>query len=113
MSRLRFNWQNISKISDDQFGIYSIWSKNVCLYVGKAEKQSLRKRLLQHYAGSHNDKLTLWLDSSHAIWFSVEIVKNIKIIDVKERQCIKWCAPISNVKLLKKGSQYGNIISRI
>jgi excinuclease UvrABC nuclease subunit len=113
MSKFRFNWHNISKVSDDEYGIYSIWSKNVCLYVGKAEKQSLRKRLLQHYSGSHNDKLTLWLNSSHEKWFSVEIVKNTMMIDVKERQSIKWYAPISNVKLLKKGSQYDNIISRI
>ncbi len=38
-------------------GIYSFWREKVCLYVGKAEKQSIRDRLIQHDEREHNERL--------------------------------------------------------
>jgi len=113
MKKRRFNWLNIGKAPDDEFGIYSIWSKNLCIYVGKAEKQSIRSRLQQHYSGSHNDKLDKWIKSSHPLWFSYESVANKTAIDAKERNRIKRFAPITNKVLLKKEAQYGQHVTSI
>jgi len=107
MKKRSFNWKNIIKVPDDQYGIYSIWARRICVYVGKAEKQSIRERLLQHYAGSHNDKLDAWLASSHQLWFAYESVENISAINAKERNRIKNFAPLTNKVLQKKEYQYG------
>ena len=113
LRKLKFNWFNISKSPDDEFGIYSIWTKSVCVYVGKAEKQSLRVLLLQHYHRSHNDQLNAWIKSSHQLWFTIEPVKNLNSIDAKERNRIKNYAPLTNVKLTKKENQYGNQLTSV
>ena len=101
----------VVKSPDDEFGVYSIWSKNVCIYVGQAKHQSLQSRLRQHYNGSHNGKLNAWIKSSHPLWFCVEPTKNIQAIDAKERNRIKKYAPLTNKLLLKKEYQYGHYSS--
>ena len=113
MDKKRFNWLNIQKVPDDSGGLYFIWSRNVCVYVGKAERQSLRSRLTQHYSDSHNAKLKNWISSSHPLWFSFEIVKNMEAINAKERNRIKTCAPIANKLLRKTEAQYGDTSSSI
>ena len=64
--------------------------------------------MLQHYRGSHNNKLNAWIKSSHPLWISFETVSNLKSIDSKERNRIKRFAPLTNDKLKKKESQYGH-----
>ena len=108
LKKYRFNWLNICRSPDDEFGVYALWSKTACIYVGKAEKQSLRKRLLQHYHRSHNDKLSAWIKSSHPLWFSYEKVNNLTSIDAKERNRVKKYAPLTNINLRKKEYQYGD-----
>ena len=107
MKKQAFSWRNLSKVPDDEYGVYSIWTKYICIYVGKAEKQSLRQRLLQHYKTSHNNDLYNWIISSHQLWFSYETVSNKKSINAKERNRIKRFAPITNKVLQKKEFQYG------
>lgn len=109
----KFNWLNIQKVPDDEYGIYMIRSKNVCIYIGKAELQSLRSRLIQHYTGSHNEKLAAWIGSSHPLFFAFEIVCNLSAINAKERNRIKSFAPITNKLLNKKEYQYGTISPRV
>ena len=113
MQRKIFNWLNIQKAPNDAGGLYFIWSRGVCVYVGKAEHQSLRSRLIQHYTGSHNERLATWINSSHPLWFSTEIVKNMSAINAKERNRIKTFAPLANKLLKKKESQYGHTSSSI
>lgn len=100
MDRKIFNWRNISRLPHDQYGVYAIWSKSICIYVGQAKRQCVKDRLLQHYAGSHNSYLSLWISSSHVLWFSVEFLKNSAAIDAKERINIKNFAPLTNIKLV-------------
>jgi predicted GIY-YIG superfamily endonuclease len=100
MDKNIFNWRNISRLPYDQHGVYSIWSKSICIYVGQAKKQSIKDRLLQHYSGSHNDYLALWIKSTHGLFFSVEFIKNPAAIDAKERINIKLFAPLTNIKLV-------------
>ena len=113
MKKKRFNWLNIGTAPGDEFGVYSIWSKNLCIYVGLAKEQSLRSRLYQHYSGSHNDILDKWIKSSHPLWFFYESVANNNAIEAKERDRIKRFAPIANKVLLKKERQYGKLITSL
>lgn len=108
MRKKIFNWQNLSKVPDDEYGVYSIWTKYICVYVGKAEKQSLRQRLIQHYCSSHNDELHSWIASSHQLWFTYETVRNTKAINAKERNRIKTFAPLTN-KVLQKRDFYNGV----
>lgn len=55
-----FNRINIDKIKHIP-GIYAFWFYNRCIYVGKTENQTLKKRLTQHYNNCHNDELKLWI----------------------------------------------------
>jgi len=107
MNRLRFNWRNIEHAPDDAIGVYSIWTRRVCIYVGKTDKQNLRSRLRQHYRNSHNESLRLWVNSSHVLWFSYEVIGNDMAIAAIERNRIKQYAPLANVLLRKKETQYG------
>lgn len=108
-----FNYLNIMKAPDDKYGIYSIWSKSICIYVGQARNQSFRERLQQHYNGSHNEKLQAWIQSSHELWYTLESVENPTSIDAKERNRIKRLSPITNKQLRKKESQYGHKLTSL
>ena len=109
----KFNWLNINKLNDEDFGVYSIWSRNLCIYVGKAEKQCLKKRLLQHYKGSHNAYLDMWINSSHTLWFSCIVMHNINAIDACERDKIVSLAPLTNITLKKRNINYGKHITSL
>ena len=52
MKKSKFNWLNIQKLPEDVHGIYAIWSRTTCIYVGKAENQSLKKDLLSITVGA-------------------------------------------------------------
>ena len=59
----RFSYAGIVAIPKDVSGVYAFWcrEKERCIYVGMAKDQSIRTRVLQHWRGSHNEKLNLWL----------------------------------------------------
>lgn len=94
--RYFFNYKNIERVPDQIVGVYSFWSRNICIYVGKAKGQPLRKRLEQHYMNCHNENLRLWLASSHKIEFKYNPIKSKDLIDVTERKTIKDFAPLAN-----------------
>lgn len=102
-----FNYANIQRIPDDFHGVYFVWTNSVCVYIGKADKMSLKNRLMSHYKRSHNDSLKLWIDSSHRLLFQYEVVNNPLAISAKERNRIKQLSPLTNVNLIKKGELYG------
>ncbi|MCY4175348.1 MAG: hypothetical protein OXD37_03300 [Acidimicrobiaceae bacterium] len=58
---LTFRRIDFDKIPSEVFGIYGLWFRKRCIYVGKAEKQSIVKRLQQHWKGSHNEYLADWI----------------------------------------------------
>lgn len=62
--------RNIDSIPVDAIGIYGFWhprrnSKGRkyrrCLYIGKAERQSIRVRVHQEWMDSHNSGLKKWI----------------------------------------------------
>ena len=95
----RFSWVNISRVSNAEFGIYAFWTKRFCVYVGLAKKQGFRTRLMQHYRGSHNEKLNLWLQSSVDIYFSTEVIEDFSTIETMEKLRIKQYSPLTNILL--------------
>jgi len=97
MRKLVFNWANIERIPERIVGIYIFWRGPICLYVGQAKEQDLKKRLNQHYSDCHNSWLSLWLQSGHKISFSYEAVTNKASIDAKERNRIRSLKPLTNI----------------
>ena len=95
----RLNWANISRVPDDEFGVYAIWAPRRCVYVGQAKRQSLRKRLKDHLHKSHNEELNVWIRSSVELSFTVELVENKEGIDRLERLRISQYSPLTNIML--------------
>lgn len=62
-STMPFILYNIDSIPDNAIGIYGFWFRKngKCIYVGKAEKQPIKKRLRQHWRKSHNLQLQSWI----------------------------------------------------
>ena len=55
---------NIDSIPSHTKGVYAFWCRTngKCIYVGKAEKQSIKDRLKQEWRNSHNANLKLWIN---------------------------------------------------
>ena len=64
-SRERFNWSYrvLTDIPDAMIGVYLFWYRPTgkCIYIGMAADQPIRNRLRQHWLGSHNEALRLWM----------------------------------------------------
>lgn len=54
---------NITQIPIDIHGVYIFWCRDngKCIYVGQAKLRPVRKRLKEHWDGSHNETLKLWI----------------------------------------------------
>ena len=61
--RMAWSYRALEVAPDDAKGVYAFWCREngKCVYVGKAYDQSIGKRLRQHWRGSHNRTLGLWL----------------------------------------------------
>jgi len=92
-----FKRSNIDSISEVYFGVYGFWYKKRCLYIGKAEKQPIKKRLMQHWNGCHNDKLQMWIFAkSSELRITFKNIKDINKIHKYERFYIEKYQPITN-----------------
>lgn len=50
------------EFEDTRFvGLYAIWYRHRCLYVGKADQGTVHDRLWKHFASSHNPFLRRWI----------------------------------------------------
>lgn len=54
---------NIDSIPPDIKGVYGIWCRTngKCIYIGKAERQPIKERLMQEWRNSHNENLKKWM----------------------------------------------------
>ncbi|MDA8009044.1 MAG: hypothetical protein MPK75_04925 [Alphaproteobacteria bacterium] len=81
-------------------GVYAFWYPDTgkCIYVGKAEKQSIRTRLMQEWQNSHNANLKLWMrvygDSLEICYLPVKDEK----IDRMESKLIRMWNPTTNIR---------------
>ena len=91
-----FNSLNISKIPYDARGVYSFWFGNRCIYIGQAKNQRVRDRLLQHFKGSHNQILNLWINAyGGQLEFCCYLTKPHKI-NFLEKLLIRAWKPVAN-----------------
>ena len=52
----------LREFQNTQFvGLYAIWFRHRCLYVGKSDQRTVYDRLWKHLASSHNPELKLWI----------------------------------------------------
>ena len=89
----RFSYMGIAKIPKEISGVYAFWCRDngKCIYVGKAEDQTIRERLKQHWRGSHSEKLNLWMREfgSH-LDICYMYVKTNRIARMESRLIRKW-----------------------
>ena len=46
-------------------GVYAFWCRDTgkCIYVGQAQCEPIRERLLKHWRGSHSQRLRWWIQA--------------------------------------------------
>ena len=77
-------------------GVYGLWLGRHCLYVGKAS--DIRHRLTQHWNGSHNPTLRLWLRvRAEDIHFAVCVLPDDVNLKHVEDHFIAKFDPVTNV----------------
>ncbi len=93
-----FNFRVIDKLPDSS-GVYGFWLVRRCIYIGKAEKQSIRNRLFQHLTDCHNADLSAFIDAyGNELRIACKCIDRLDQIDVMERYCIRRFQPITNVQ---------------
>lgn len=97
---IRFRRVNLGKVPSDKHGVYSFWYRRRCIYVGMAPVQPIRRRLEQHWAGSHNALLKQWIDSKgEKLCVEYVVVPDIGLIAEIEQRLIKLYQPLANKNL--------------
>ena len=94
----RFSAGGIMKAPNHLGGVYTIYAKQNCLYVGKTEDQSLQKRLFDHYKNCHNSRLKNWILSHISLRFRFVVVSEVSKIDDLEKVLIKKLNPCCNIR---------------
>lgn len=92
----RFTFQNIMSVPRTLVGVYVFHYGPLFIYVGKAGDRSIQKRLGEHYNGSHNPKLAIWIRALDGdIMFSY-VPCDREVIDDLERSMIQHLQPEAN-----------------
>lgn len=82
-----------------EIGVYAIWYRKWCIYVGKAKDQGVSERLEQHWSRCHNKLLKLWItawpNEVEFCWISLPSQE----IDNAEKILIKQLRPNANIKM--------------
>ncbi len=61
--RIPFRLSALNRSVPDKIGVYGFWFRDYCVYIGMTETQSLHTRLLNHWEGTHNKVLRLWISA--------------------------------------------------
>lgn len=94
---LAFKKADFDKIPSHVFGVYGLWYRKRCIYVGKAEQQPIAQRLEQHWKGSHNDHLADWVTAKGSqLRVRYIPVEELSEIDSIEKRYIKNLQPLTN-----------------
>jgi excinuclease UvrABC nuclease subunit len=93
----RFRLKNINDIPDGAHGIYGLWYRRRCIYIGKACDQTIATRLQQHWSYSHNSYLNLWLAAkAREMRFAYKVIEDPVLIGQFEKFYIRKFQPITN-----------------
>ena len=79
-------------------GLYAIWFRHRCLYVGKSDQGTVYSRLRKHIGGEcHNDRLRRWyrLKGKELYFTTIQIVRVDAILKL-ERYLIDELEPETN-----------------
>ena len=97
---VRWSYPNIRSVPDGMLGVYAFWCRDTgkCVYVGQASEQQIRERLRDHWRGSHNRVLSLWIrvfgDRLNVCYASVQRSR----IDRLEQRLIRLWSPEANIQ---------------
>lgn len=95
--QIRFRKADLEKIPRQACGVYGIWFKRRCIYIGKAASQSILERLLQHWRGSHNPVLCAWIQAKGSeLKVSFQVADDAAQINALEKSCIQRFQPLTN-----------------
>lgn len=99
MSReIGFSHANIIRNIPDSPGIYRFYLGKICLYVGSAERQTLKSRLIQHWEKTHNRRLGLWIACfGKSISVTYEVIEERNLVKIREQIEIDRLSPMVNV----------------
>ena len=96
-NQLRFRKADFDKIPANAIGVYGLWFRRRCIYVGKAEEQPIAKRLHQHWRGTHNFELAAWVQAKASELRVVYVVADTKsTVSSLERLYIRRFQPLTN-----------------
>ena len=99
-NQLRFRKADLDKIPEHVIGVYGFWFKRRCIYVGKAEDQTLAERLKQHWnnwPGTHNDDLSNWIRAKGSeLRVAFLVVEDKSRVGCLERFYIRRFQPVAN-----------------
>ncbi len=99
-NQLRFRAIDFDKIPQGAHGVYGIWFRQHCVYVGQATKQTIAERLRQHWRKTHSDNLQMWIDAEGAnLKVAYLAIAEAGKIDCYERFFIKRFQPLANDRL--------------
>ena len=91
----RFTLQNILSIPTGRSGVYVLYYGAFFVYVGKAG--GVRNRLTQHYNGSHNRKLAIWISALDGNINFTYLACGEEYLDDMERSLIIYLQPVANI----------------
>ena len=97
---LPWSYSTLATMRRDMVGVYAFWFRLTgrCIYVGQASEQPIRARLRQHWRGSHNKMLRLWI-AAYGEYLDVcfaPVARNR--IHAIERRLIRQWRPEANVQ---------------
>lgn len=99
-NQLRFRAIDFEKIPQDAHGVYGIWYRQHCVYVGQAARQTIADRLKQHWQKTHSQDLQMWIDAEGPnLRVAYLAVGEAGKIGAYERFFIKRFQPLANDKL--------------
>jgi hypothetical protein len=95
---IKYKLREIERLHDIGCGVYGFWYTNTCIYVGKAEQQTIFERLLQHYYNTHNERLRLWMQAKGSqLQIAFKVIEKQSRIHLMERYCVEKYQPTANL----------------
>ena len=95
--QIRFTRANLDKLPPDAFGIYGVWYRKRCIYVGKAKDQPIARRLQQHWRAAQNPDLANWLKAKGPeLRIAYQVENDKSRINELERTYIRRFQPLAN-----------------
>ena len=95
-----WSYPSIQDVPGGMWGVYAFWCRDTgkCVYVGQAAEQQIRERLRDHWRGSHNRMLSLWIRAfgQHLSVCYAPVQKSR--IDKLEQRLIRLWMPEANIR---------------